>query len=141
MQNISFQLTTRQFRDRTKTVTRRLGWLRLKAGELLMGCEKCMGRKPGEPLVRLGTIRVLDVRRERLDAITAEDVAREGFPEMTPAEFVLFFCKSHKGCTPETEVTRIEFEYLGCSRDTDGDGNCGRPLCHKCGQNFKKQQP
>lgn len=112
MRNISFALTAAQFRARSKDVTRRLGWLDVRAGDRLMGCEKCMGRKPGEPLIRLGAIEVVAVRRVRLDTITAADVAREGFPEMTPAEFVAFFCASHKGCTPRSVVTRIRFRYL-----------------------------
>lgn len=116
--NISFSLTTPQFRDRTKTVTRRIGWNSLKPGDVLMGCEKCMGRKPGEPLVRLGKIEVVDVRREPLMAMSqrlgygVRECALEGFPRMLPGEFVRFFCDSHPGCTPATEVTRIEFKYL-----------------------------
>lgn len=43
--NISFALTTPQFRARTKWVTRRLGWLFLKPGDTLMGVEKGMGLK------------------------------------------------------------------------------------------------
>ena len=40
MRNISFMLTTQQFRNRTKTVTRRMGWWNLKPGDILMGVEK-----------------------------------------------------------------------------------------------------
>jgi hypothetical protein len=47
-----------------------------------------------------------------LDAITAADVATEGFPDWTPAEFVSFFCRTHRGCGLSTEVTRIEWRYL-----------------------------
>ncbi len=47
MKNISFALTTKQFLDGSKTVTRRLGWANLKPGEILMACEKCMGLGPG----------------------------------------------------------------------------------------------
>lgn len=116
MRNISFSLTTPQFRDRSKTVTRRLGWKFLKAGDVLMGCEKCMGLKPGETINRLGAIRVVDVRRERIfDICTSSDpwkeTLREGFPDLGAVEFMQFFCK-HMKCTPETTVTRIEFEYL-----------------------------
>jgi len=35
-----------------------------------------------------------------------------GFPHMTPAEFAAFFCGSHKGCTPGSMVTRIEWRYV-----------------------------
>jgi hypothetical protein len=110
---MAVSLTERQVRDRTKTVTRRTGWLMLRVGDQLTLCEKVMGRRPGEPLERIATVEVVAVRRERLDAITAADVAAEGFPEMTdPAEFVSFFCRTHKGCLPESEVTRIEWRYL-----------------------------
>lgn len=118
MRLISFSLTKRQFRARTKTVTRRLGWEMLRAGDELMGCEKVMGRKRGEALIRMGAVRVTVARRESLRRMTddpeygAEECIREGFPEMTPQQFVEFFCASHKGCTPDTTITRIAFEYL-----------------------------
>jgi hypothetical protein len=122
MRNISFALTTEQFKARTKTVTRRLGWLMLKPGDVLMACRKCQGLKPGQKIERLGTIRVVSVRREKLLAITDDldygftETALEGFqaphPCFWPSYFVEFFCRSHAGCTPETVVTRIEYEYL-----------------------------
>lgn len=109
---MTVSLTERQVRDRTKTVTRRDGWRTLLVGDQLTLCRKVMGRRRGEPLKRLAVVEVTSVRRERLEAITAADVAAEGFPEMTPAEFVSFFCRSHRGCGPGTEVTRIEWRYL-----------------------------
>jgi hypothetical protein len=118
MRNISFSLTTPQFLAQSKDVTRRLEWLNLKVGERLMGCEKCMGRKAGEPLVRLGPIEAVNVRREPLMRMTqdpfygASECRREGFPEMKPWQFVQFFCDSHLGCSPATTITRIEFIYL-----------------------------
>jgi hypothetical protein len=118
MRNISFMLTTRQVREKTKDVTRRLNWRNVKVGERLQGCEKCQGRKPGEPLVRLCVVEVVSVRREPLrnmsddPAYGNDEVEREGFPEMTPEQFVEMFCASHDGCTPDTEITRIEFRYL-----------------------------
>src|SRR5690606_39615229 len=104
MKNISFALTTNQVRARAKTVTRRLGWADLQPGTRLQACEKCMGRKRGEPLVKLAIIEVVNVRRERLDRLIDPDnreygfkeVIREGFPDLSPAEFVTFFCRSHK---------------------------------------------
>lgn len=118
---MSVSLTEKQVRDRTKLVTRRLGWLMLEPGDTLTLCKKVMGRKKGEPLVRIVDVDVVSVRRERLDAITAQDVDLEGFPEMTPAEFITFFCGSHKGCTPSTEVTRIEWRWA------DEPAVCGQP--------------
>jgi hypothetical protein len=118
MRNISFALTTPQILAATKHITRRLGWLTLKPGDLLRPVRKCMGLKKGEkPEVLRGPICVVSIRREPLRAMTDDlnygqaECKREGFPDMTPAEFVTMFCKSHKGCTPDTEVTRIAFAY------------------------------
>lgn len=109
--NISFMLTRQQVYNRTKRVTRRLGWKKLKVGQILNACEKCQGIKPGERIVRICQIRVLDTRWEPLNQITQEDVILEGFPEMTPEQFVAFFCEANK-CQPDEPVNRIEFEYL-----------------------------
>ncbi len=111
MRNISFALTTEQFRSRTKTVTRRLGWKFLKPGDHLMGCVKCMGRKHGEPLERLGEIEVVSVRHEPLLMCDDMDAAREGFPQLTGVEFVEMF-REHQGGHPGQIVTRIEFKYV-----------------------------
>ncbi len=108
---MSFSLTTRQFRDRTKTVTRRTGWLRLNAGEHVLGVEKAQGLKKGERQVVMGEIETVSVRREPVSAITQEDVVKEGFPEMTPAQFVDFYCKANR-CLPADLCTRIEFRYV-----------------------------
>lgn len=104
--------TEAQVRDRTKTVTRRAGWRMLRPGDRLTLCRKVMGRRPGEPLDRIATVEVTSVRREPLDAITPHDVAAEGFPRNSPAWFVTFFCSTHPGCLPATEVTRIQWRYL-----------------------------
>lgn len=117
--NISFALTRRQYEDGSKDVTRRLKWLNLKDGDLLCPVAKAMGLKPGEQIERLSPplIRVWP-RREPLRRMIdepdygREECRREGFPGMTPGEFVEFFCASHKGCTPDSEITRIEFERL-----------------------------
>jgi hypothetical protein len=110
---MSVSLTEPQVRTQTKTVTRRAGWLMLRPGDRLTLCRKVMGRRKGEPLDRITDVEVVSVRRERLDAITAADVAAEGFPDWTPDRFVEFFCGSHKGCTPDSDVTRIEWRYIG----------------------------
>jgi hypothetical protein len=120
--NISFAITTEQVKNRTKTVTRRDGWEHLKVGEVLNGCVKCMGLKPGEKIQRLCQIRVVDIRREKLGkmiddlAYGFEETTLEGFPaghdKHHPAAFVEMFCKSHKGVYPNKLVTRIEFEYV-----------------------------
>ena len=129
MRNISFSLTTDQIRNRSKTVTRRMNWLKLKAEDRLQACVKCRGLKPGEKLAVLAVIEVVSVRREKLKTLLGvpqsevagdfytpsearDEINAEGFPLLTAAEFVKFFCASHKGCTPETDVTRIEFKYV-----------------------------
>lgn len=40
------------------------------------------------------------------------EVDLEGFPEMTPEEFVELFCEMN-GCQPDTVITRILFDYVG----------------------------
>ena len=109
---MSVSLTEQAVVNRTKTVTRRLGWLMLKPGDRLTLCRKVMGRRKGEPLVRLAEVEVVAVGRERLNAITADDVRREGFPLETPGWFVQFFCNTHRGAQPDTKVTRIRWRYL-----------------------------
>ena len=120
--NISFAITTDQIRNHAKTVTRRAGWERLKIGEILNGCVKCMGLKPGEKIERLCQIRVIDVRRELLRRLTDDldygfrETTLEGFPDghpkHWPSEFVEMFCGSHGGVTPDSTITLIEFEYV-----------------------------
>ena len=124
MRNMSFALTTGQIRDGSKTVTRRLGWLNLKPGDMVRPVKKCMGLKPGEKIEPLrDPVRVVSVRREPLKRMTEDpeyglaECEREGFAGHPaykwPSEFVAMFCSTHKGCTPGTEVTRIEFGYVG----------------------------
>jgi hypothetical protein len=118
MRNMSFALTTQQVRDQSKNVTRRLGWLHLKAGDEFQPVMKCMGLRPGEKIERIGgSVLTVSTCREPLSCMTddqdygREECRREGFPHLSPAEFVQMFCASHKGCTPDSLVTRIEFYY------------------------------
>jgi len=121
MNNMSFSLTTDQVRDRSKNVTRRIGWWNLKPGDLVRACKKCMGLRKGEKVEELAIIRVVSVRAEPLRAMLddrnygLDEVAREGFKEdrflCWPSTWVPWFCQTHK-CTPDTIVNRIEFEYV-----------------------------
>lgn len=111
MRNMSFALTAEQFKARTKTVTRRFGWWFLKPGDVVRGVEKAMGLKPGEKIRPLGAIRIISTRPEPLNAITHEDVIKEGFPEWTPDQFVQMLV-DHYGVPPDKTVNRIEFEYI-----------------------------
>lgn len=122
MRNMSFALTTNQIMEGTKTVTRRLGWLHLKPGDQVRPVRKCMGLRPGEKLdVLRDPLTIVSVRREPLRAMLDDteygfvECEREGFgahPDYRwPSAFVDFFCATHKGCTLDTVVTRIEFAY------------------------------
>lgn len=117
MRNMSFALTKDQILDRTKTVTRRLGWAFLKPGDLIRPVEKCMGLKKGEKVRKFGDpIRIVSVNRESLWNITCSDVRKEGFTDLTPYRFVIMFGQ-HMKCGYRTEVTRIEFEYVTSNPD------------------------
>ena len=109
--NMSFMLTTKQIKDRSKTVTRRLGWWFLQPGDILNACEKCQGLKKGERINKLCQIRVVSTIGVSLDSISHADCYKEGFPDMYPCEFVRMFKKEMK-CALDTNVNRIQFEYL-----------------------------
>lgn len=116
MRNMSFALTTEQVRAQTKTVTRRVGWKFAKPGDVVQPVVKAQGLKKGERVEKIGgPIRFVRVQRVWLTAIDRADLAREGFPDMTPAQFVEMF-ENANGGTPDGEsdqkVTRIEFEYI-----------------------------
>jgi hypothetical protein len=122
MRNMSFALTTSQIMEGTKTVPRRLGWLHARPGQQLRPVRKCMGLRPGEKLdVLRDPLTIVSVRREPLSAMLHDreygfrECELEGFGDHPdyrwPSEFVAMFCTTHKGCTPETTVTRIEFAY------------------------------
>lgn len=121
MRNMSFGLTEVAMLEGSKTVTRRLGWLQAKPGDLLRPVRKCMGLRPGERITVLrDPIMVLDVRREPLRRMTDDvdygfaECALEGFGDHPdyrwPSAFVAMFCAAHRGCTPETVITRIAFD-------------------------------
>lgn len=111
MRNMSFSLTTPQMRDRTKTVTRRIGWDKLKPGDRVRACVKCMGMKKGEKVEVIGIIEVVSNRPETLNQMQDSDCALEGFPEMTAAQFVGMFSKNMK-CDQDRQVNRIEFKHV-----------------------------
>lgn len=114
--------------ERRKTVTRRAGWWEdkrgrriLHPGDRLTLCRKVMGRKPGEPLVRLCDVEVVDARREPLGLMSVEwgrhvyathEVADEGFPGMDPDEFLRRYFLDAQGLTLDDVVTRIQWRYL-----------------------------
>ena len=131
---MSVTLTKRAVEERHKTETRRAGWSMLRPGDRLTLCEKVMGRRKGEPLVRIVDVEVVSTRREPLNAITDTGVDAEGFgpwegsdgidwwpPGSVPPDnvhgeasrrFVAFFTE-HMGGAPDQEVNVIEWRYLG----------------------------
>lgn len=143
---MSVAFTEDAVRARTKTVTRRKGWWEdkngrrlLKPGDRLTLCRKVMGRKRGEPLVRLVDVEIWRVDREVLCSLQrSEEYARkelraEGFPVlygedwMTASSLFLrhYFYDAQK-MRPVDEVTRIEWRYLdtredACYRDSGCD--------------------
>jgi hypothetical protein len=128
MRNMSSALTTQQVKARTKTVTRRLGWKAAKVGDVIQPVVKGMGLKKGETVEKIGgPIRIVRVSREPLSILLNDvdgspygrsEIRLEGFGFNQPPHlhhsvtwFVEMFCE-HNGCTPDAEVTRIEFEYV-----------------------------
>lgn len=117
MRNMSFALTTQQFKDGTKDVTRRFGWNFLKPGHLVCAVEKGMGLKKGEKIIRLGVIEIVDVRQELLGCITQEECIREGFPHFTPKQFIVFLTGDYY-LGRLRAVNRIEFKKIEAEYDT-----------------------
>lgn len=111
---MSVSLTETAVVERRKTVTRRLGWKFLKPGDRLTLCRKVMGRKPGEPLVRLAEVEVVSVRREPLWDMPQADIALEAVPHTlgwSASDWVEWYGYAMR-CRLSTEVTRIEWRYL-----------------------------
>lgn len=132
--NISFMLTEPQILDRSKTETRRLGWLDLKVGQILQGVHKGQGLKPGEHPRHLAWIQVLSAHQEHLSEITFAGVAAEGFPGKSVAWFVAFFAKANR-CTNDELVTVIRFRYVeghAAKPAPEQDGHFG----HTAGMNL-----
>jgi hypothetical protein len=127
MRNISFSMTTEQYRSGQKSVTRRLGWWDLKVGDILMGVEKSQGIPKGGKIVKIHPLMVIGVRKEPLLHIMfapKNETTREGFPGLLPGDFIKMFvehnqqkCRARGSSTP---VNRIEFRHLA--------------ICEKCGE-------
>lgn len=120
---MSCSLTIEQVRDRTKTETRRVTWtwVDLKPGDRLLLIEKGMGLKAGQKQVVLAEVEVVANDRVRLRDLTQADVDAEGFPQMTPDEFVAFWINAHRaqlGMHPnhllsvDAYCRRIKWRYL-----------------------------
>lgn len=113
MRQMSFMLTSEPMLARTKTVTRRLGWVKLKRGDLIQAVEQSQGLKKGSAVKKLGVIRIVSVRREEIGAIRTQgqkECDAEGFPNLSPNQFCAMF-RRHMNVPETAIVTRIEFEH------------------------------
>lgn len=145
MRNMSFALTTEQIRTRQKTVTRRNGWTFAKVGDVVQPVVKTQGLKRGEHVEKIGgPIRFVAVDRVVLGDITPQDVYREGFPNLTPREFVAFYKRANGGRRDQI-VTRIQFEYFDayvpvcCAAKPSA---CDAPAgCSACGEVGTRRRP
>lgn len=126
---MSVAYTEDAVRARTKTVSRRMGWVFLKPGERVTLCRKVMGRKPGEPLERLAEVEIVSVQRVRLCDMDPGDIALEAvdpakwwdrplMPQMeisnrvAPVELWVSWFAETMRCRITDPVTRIEWRYL-----------------------------
>lgn len=119
---MSVAFTEQAVVERRKTVTRRKGWKFAKPGDRVTLCRKVMGRKKGEPLVRIVDVEIVAVTRHTLYGLLTSpaahlEVEREGFPGMEPEEFVRRFFVEAQGMRLGDEVTRIEWRYLEDLKD------------------------
>lgn len=120
MRLMSFGLTVPQMQAGTKSVTRRLGWRRAKPGDVLQPVRKAMGLRKGETVEKITRpIVLLEVTFEPLCRLTDNlaygdaELVLEGFPNFDggPDAWVQWFISGHRGCTPETVVTRLRFVF------------------------------
>lgn len=113
-------LTIDAVRDRTKTVTRRHAntWANLKPGDTLTLIEKGMGLPKGTKQVVLCDVEIVSNRVEPLHLMDEDECDAEGFPEMSPSDFIEMWIESHGLNFPTQadfmayDVRRIEWRYL-----------------------------
>ena len=110
MRLISCAKTIPQVVAQTKTETRRLGWKLARPAWRLIVIERNDYRRGGTP-VALACVELIHTARERLCDISPDAVVREGFPEMTPREFIAFFCREMRAA-PDVELTVLRWRYL-----------------------------
>lgn len=145
---MSFALTTQQVLDRSKTVTRRHvdRWVDLQPGDRLTAVEKGMGLPKGAKQVVLAEIEVVGVRVELLSQLIREpdygaaECEAEGFADLSPDEFTLFWATSHGvtgwpswGLYDSVRCRRIEWRYLDrCHVCPNCRGSFSMPLGMTC---------
>jgi len=118
---MSFSHTAEAVIGGWKTVTRRC-WkashaAKFTPGTLVQAWDHLPHRQfagsPNRKPRRIATLRIVSVRRERIDAVTDDDVAREGFPGKDAKWFIERFRKivGDKDGSP-THCYRVEFEIV-----------------------------
>lgn len=142
MRLISFMLTERQIKARTKTETRRLGWRNVKVGDRLRGVLKSQGRTRkcpecdgagftwGEWPAAAVVCETCDGRKKITDKlidlaiVEVTEVKRERLDAITPEAVIaegfpemtaaefVAMFCKHMKCEPSTEVTVIRFRYV-----------------------------
>ena len=109
MRNKSFFLTQEQYRNRTKTVTRRQCKRTPQVGEQFMGIVKGQGIKKGEKVEKMHSSTITHVWWEMINTISPQEVVKEGFPGKHPFWFIAMYCKANN-CKPTDLCCRIEFK-------------------------------
>lgn len=107
---MSFRRTQRQLWAGEKDVTRRLGWWELARPGLEFKAVSRTPRNPGLNYLEMGVYRVLSNGPSRLGDVDRLECVREGFPDLSPTEFVDLFC--HGRPDHDLVVNRIEYEPL-----------------------------
>lgn len=112
---MSCSLSIDAVRERRKTVTRRHvdTWTMLQPGDQLTLIEKGIGLPKGARQVVLAVVEVVSVTIEPLHLMADTDygwaeVVREGFSDMEPHEFAVFWLDSHL----YTVRSQYEFEAV-----------------------------
>ncbi len=123
---MSCSLTTAQVYDRTKTETRRHPdtWPDVKPGDIVTLIEKGMGLPKGARQVVITDVVILSNEVEPIRDLTPEELAAEGFPDWTPAEFTAMWRRSHK---PADEWRVLKWRYPPYDLVGEYRGPCG--LC------------
>jgi hypothetical protein len=109
--------------DGSKTVTRRLiratgvgfdFWVNRAIRRWRVGSRSRIYRRSprngGKPI---GMVLILSVRAETLGQVTLDEVRREGFPNLSVAQFLTLFQLLHPGHSGEWNVLRIELGLAG----------------------------
>lgn len=113
MRRMTFPDTASEVRARLQTVTRRPGWRFLKAGDLLLAVDQQPGLAGELAILRIREVRVESLSRLVREATYAEDeLPREGLPCWSRDHFIATFLRRHRLTSVDTDVTRIEFEYV-----------------------------